>query len=67
MSNGLDQDQDRRSVGPDMGPSCFQILHCISRRQNVIRFAIMQGTVKQQHILFQYDTISCKIFHDIVP
>ena len=23
MSNGLDQDQDRRSVGPDLGPNCL--------------------------------------------
>ena len=23
VSNGLDPDQDRRSVGPDMGPNCF--------------------------------------------
>ena len=26
VSNGLDQDQDRRSVGPDLGPSCLQML-----------------------------------------
>ena len=24
MSNGLDQDQDRRSVGPDLGPNCLR-------------------------------------------
>ena len=24
VSNGLDPDQDRRSVGPDMGPNCLQ-------------------------------------------
>ena len=23
-SNGLDPDQDRRSVGPDLGPNCLQ-------------------------------------------
>ena len=26
MSNGLDPDQDRRSVGPDLGPKCLQRL-----------------------------------------
>ena len=26
MSNGLDQDQDRRYVGPDLGPNCLQRL-----------------------------------------
>ena len=24
MSNGLDPDQDRRFVGPDLGPNCFK-------------------------------------------
>ena len=26
MSNGLDPDQDQRSVGPDLGPNCLQRL-----------------------------------------
>ena len=26
VSNGLDPDQDRRSVGPDLGPNCLQML-----------------------------------------
>ena len=26
VSNGLDPDQDRRSVGPDLGPNCMQRL-----------------------------------------
>ena len=26
MSNSLDPDQDRRSVGPDLGPNCLQRL-----------------------------------------
>ena len=26
VSNGLDPDQDRHSVGPDLGPNCFQRL-----------------------------------------
>ena len=51
VSNDLDQDQDRRSVGPDMGPNRLQILHCISRGQNVIRLAIMQGTQKTKYPL----------------
>ena len=31
LSVGLDPDQDRRSVGPDLGPNCLQSI--ISRRQ----------------------------------
>ena len=31
MSNGLDPDQDRHSVGPDLGPNCFA--NVVSRRQ----------------------------------
>ena len=34
MSNDLDPDQDRRSVGPDMGSNRLQMLHVITRRQN---------------------------------
>ena len=26
VSNGLDPDQDQQSVGPDLGPNCFQSL-----------------------------------------
>ena len=26
VSNGLDQDDDRHSVGPDLGPNCLQKL-----------------------------------------
>ena len=26
MSNGLDPDQDRHSIGPDLGPNCLQRL-----------------------------------------
>ena len=26
VSNGLDPDQDRHSVGPDLGPNCLQML-----------------------------------------
>ena len=35
VSNGLDPDQDRRSVGPDLGPNCLQRLSAddISRQR----------------------------------
>ena len=26
VSNGLDPDQDQHSVGPDLGPTCLQML-----------------------------------------
>ena len=34
VSNGLDSDQDRRSVGPDLGPNCFAKV--ISRQQKLL-------------------------------
>ena len=30
MSNSLDPDQDRRSVGPDLGPNCLQWLSAVN-------------------------------------
>ena len=33
MSNGLDSDQDRRSVGPDLGPNCLQRLKADGKRR----------------------------------
>ena len=32
VSNGLDPDQDRRSVGPDLGPNCLQRLSAYDKR-----------------------------------
>ena len=32
MSNSLDPDQDRRSVGPDLGPNCLQRLATDDKR-----------------------------------
>ena len=29
MSNGLDADQDRHFVGPDLGPNCLQWLSAV--------------------------------------
>ena len=33
VKDGLDPDQDQRSVGPDLGPNCLQRLSALSRRQ----------------------------------
>ena len=35
MSNGLDQDQNRRSVRPDLGPNCLQRLSADNTRSGV--------------------------------
>ena len=35
MSNGLDPDQDRRSVGPDMRPNCLQRLTTDDKSRDV--------------------------------
>ena len=37
VSNSLDLDQDRRSVGPDLGPNCLQTK--VISRQNKLSFA----------------------------
>ena len=34
MSNGLDLDKDRRSVGPDLGPNCLQRFATCKERVN---------------------------------
>ena len=31
VSNGLDPDQDLRSVGPDLGPNCLQRLSAVDK------------------------------------
>ena len=31
VSNGLDPDQDRHSVGPDLGPNCLQRLSAVDK------------------------------------
>ena len=33
MSNSLDPDQDRHSVGPDLGPNCLQRLSADNTRK----------------------------------
>ena len=35
MSNGLDPDQDRHSVGPDLGPNCLQRLSVDDSRKEL--------------------------------
>ena len=35
MSNSLDQDQDQRFVGPDLGPNCLQKLSTADSKTNV--------------------------------
>ena len=34
-SNGLDPDHDRRSVGPDLGPNCLQMLSADDKSRTV--------------------------------
>ena len=49
MSNSLDPDQDRHSVGTDLGPNC---LHVISRRQKSLarkELKVMLNTKLNRH------------------
>ena len=36
VPNGLDPDQDRRTVGPDLGPNCLQRLSAALARKELI-------------------------------
>ena len=36
MSNSLDPDQDRRSVGPDLGPDCLQRLSADTKKYRIV-------------------------------
>ena len=65
MSNSLDPDQDRHSVGPDLGPNCLQI-EVISRRTKVTaskervkevplnEFSIWSGALNKLGMVLQY-------------
>ena len=37
VSNGLDTDQDRRFVGPDLGPNCLQRLSADDKSPNCLQ------------------------------
>ena len=51
MSNGLDPDQDRRSVGPDLGPTVCKGLSVINK---YIFFLIwMQTLWTQRRLLYE--------------
>ena len=38
MSNGLDPDQNRRSVGPDLGPNCLQRLSAENKSEETVKY-----------------------------
>ena len=38
VSNSLDPDQDRRSVGPDLGPNCLQRIIVTASKERVKKF-----------------------------
>ena len=43
MSNSLDPDQDRRSVGPDLGPNCLQRLSSDDKKSPPARKELSQS------------------------
>ena len=47
VPNCLDPDQDRHSVGPDLGPNCLQSLKGISRRKVATRKEIVNQKAMQ--------------------
>ena len=40
MSNGLDPDQDRHCVGPDLGPNCLQRLSADDKKELITKMLI---------------------------
>ena len=50
VSNGLDPDQDRRSVGPDLGPNCLQKLSADDKsplaRKELIRSYVTESAFR---------------------
>ena len=40
VSNSLDPDQDRRSVGPDLAPNCLQMLSADDLKNTVLVFML---------------------------
>ena len=43
VSNGLDPDQDRHNVGPDLGPNCLQRLSAeLARKELNTIYALLQ-------------------------
>ena len=58
-SNGLDPDQDRRFVGPDLGPNCLQRLSADDKSR------IYQGKERVSGRYLDYcciQAISCLLF-----
>ena len=50
MSNSLDPDQDRHSVGPDLGPNCLQRLSADDKKSPLVRNFIDPGNHDNQNI-----------------
>ena len=67
MSNCLDLDQDRCSVGPDLGPNCLQT-KVISRRQTLLllrkelkQLIIVTGTLPSTIATSEYSSSYCTL------
>ena len=63
MSNRFDPDQDRHSVGPDLGPNCFQ--RFVSKRQQSLLAAKIVKRVIQE--IKQEDEINIVISGHLSP
>ena len=45
MSNGLDSDQDRHSIGPDLGPNCLQRLSTDDNGKQELKVGVFFGNM----------------------
>ena len=45
MSNGLDPDQDRHSIGLDLGPNCLQRLSTDDNGRKELKVGVVFGNV----------------------
>ena len=61
MSNGLDPDQDRHSVGPDLGPNCLQRISADDKsrhwqgKSSRVFLDVSGGLQQKIHALYDYE------------
>ena len=56
VSNGLDPDQDRHFVGPDLGPNCLQRLSANDKiaKKDLIQYCNIDQVTQIPHLCHPY-------------
>ena len=68
MSNDLDPDQDRRSVGPDLGPNCLQKLSadCKITSSKERQYGVYKASKKKNRCLFEAVSLADYCLFDLI-